>query len=76
VKGLGRTRPDMAEGCPERLSSLPEFIRYIWTTRNSNRSKMHRLAAAAPPDCAVVHLRSDYEVAKFLAKYRHPASPA
>jgi adenylate kinase family enzyme len=69
VRGLGRTRPDLAEGCPERLSSLPEFIRYIWTTRNSQRAKMHRLAAAAPEGCKVVHLRSDVDVELFLSGY-------
>jgi hypothetical protein len=69
VIGLGRTRPDMAEGCPERLSSLPEFVRYIWTTRNSARDKMHKLAAAAPPDCEVVHLSSDGDVDAFLATF-------
>jgi adenylate kinase family enzyme len=73
--GWGRTRPDMAEGCPERLSSLPEFIRYIWTTRNSNRSKMGRLAAAAPEGCRVVHLRSDNDVEVFLAGYRRAWLP-
>lgn len=70
VRGLGRTRPDMAEGCPERLGSLPEFIRYIWTTRNANREKMHRLAAAAPQGCEVVHLRSDKDVRAFLTHFR------
>ena len=70
VTGLGRTRPDMAEGCPERLSSLPEFIRYIWTTRNANRDKMRRLAAAAPEGCKVVHLRSDRDVRAFLTRFR------
>jgi adenylate kinase family enzyme len=69
LKGRGRTRPDMAEGCPERLSSLPEFIRYIWTTRNSNRDKMHRLAGAAPEGCKVVHLRSDEDVQGFLTHF-------
>lgn len=29
MKWSGRTRPDMAPGCPERLN--PEFLRYIWT---------------------------------------------
>jgi len=29
VVGLGRTRSDMVEDCPERLSSLPEFVGYI-----------------------------------------------
>jgi hypothetical protein len=70
VVGLGRTRPDMAEGCPERLSSLPEFIRYIWSTRNSGREKMDRLAATAPSRCKVLLLRSDAEVASFLANFR------
>jgi len=70
VTGLGRTRPDMADGCPERLSSLPEFIRYIWTTRNSARDKMHSLAAAAPPGCKVVYLRSDEDVEIFLTNFR------
>ena len=70
VVSLGRTRPDMAEGCPERLSSLPEFVRYIWTTRRSARDKMRRLAAAAPKTCKVVHLQSDDDVAVFLANFR------
>ncbi|HEX8580076.1 MAG TPA: topology modulation protein [Allosphingosinicella sp.] len=64
--GLGKTRPDMAEGCPERLRSLPEFIRYIWMTRHLNRRKMYALAATAPQGCEVVHLRSDDEVKLFL----------
>jgi adenylate kinase family enzyme len=68
VVGLGRTRPDMADGCPERLRSLPEFIAYIWTTRRSARRKLHRLVAMAPDRCEVVHLRSDAESAAFLQK--------
>jgi adenylate kinase family enzyme len=67
--GLGRTRPDMAEGCPERLSSLPEFLGYIWSTRNSGKDKMQRLAAAAPSGCKVVLLRSDRQVESFLAEF-------
>jgi adenylate kinase family enzyme len=74
VVGLGKTRPDMAEACPERLSSLPAFVHYIWTTRNSARDKMHRLAAAAPPGCEVVHLTSDSDVEAFLASFDAPDS--
>jgi adenylate kinase family enzyme len=70
IVGLGRTRPDMAEGCPEKLSSLPEFVHYIWTTRKSACDKMDRLAAAAPKRCTVVRLRSDREVATFLANFQ------
>jgi len=66
VMGLGQTRPDMMDGCPERLSSLPEFIGYIWTTRRIGAEKIARLAELAPNGCQVVRLRSDLEVASFL----------
>jgi adenylate kinase family enzyme len=69
IVGLGRTRPDMAEGCPERLRSLPEFVRYIWTTRKSGADKIAKLAELAPPHCTVVHLRLDEEVARFIADF-------
>jgi adenylate kinase family enzyme len=54
--GLGQTRPDMAEECPERLSSLPEFIRYIWVSRNSGAAKIARLAESVAQTCKVVRL--------------------
>jgi adenylate kinase family enzyme len=66
VVGLARTRSDMAEDCPERLSSLPEFVGYIWTTRNGGAAKIAMLAARAVPNCKVIHLQSDEEVAKFV----------
>lgn len=72
VTGLGQTRPDMAEGCQERLGTLPEFIAYIWGTRNSARAKIARLAATAPPSCKIVRLSSDEEVAQFVAKFQEP----
>jgi len=66
IIGLGMTRPDMAEDCPERLSSLPEFVGFIWTTRNSGATKIEALAKRAPTGCEVVRLRSDEEVAAFV----------
>ena len=57
VLGRGRTRPDMADECPERLRNLPEFVHYIATTSRSHRKNLGRLAARA--DCPVEHLRSD-----------------
>ena len=59
-----RTRPDLPEGCPERLRNLPAFVRFIWRSRRTSREAMARLAAAAP--CPVVRLASDREVAAFL----------
>jgi hypothetical protein len=69
IVGLGRTRPDMADGCPERLRSIPEFLHYIWSTRNSAREKMERLAATAPTSCKVVLLHTDQEADAFLSKF-------
>lgn len=66
----GRTRPDMAEGCPERLSAQPAFMSYIWRTRVSGLATMAKLEAIAPPTCEVVRLRSDNEVSAFLGRFR------
>jgi adenylate kinase family enzyme len=78
VTGLGRTRADMAEGCPQRLSLLPEFTRYMWATRSSAIQKLEHLAASAPPGCEVILLCSDGEVDAFLARFgqpKHRAAP-
>jgi hypothetical protein len=69
VLGLGKTRPDMADGCPERLSSLPQFIHYIWSTRRSERAKIVRLVSAASRECQVVHLRTDENITHFVADF-------
>jgi adenylate kinase family enzyme len=67
LTGLGRTRPDLPEGCPERLDTLPDFIRFIWTTRHTARTRMVSLAASAPPSCRVIRLGSRREVNDFLS---------
>ena len=67
--GLGRTRPDMADGCPERLRSLPEFVHYIWTTRNIGVAKIEKLTTLAPADCRIVHLRSDEDAQAFVDSF-------
>ena len=74
LTGLGRTRADLPEGCPERLSGLPEFIGFIWKTRHSARARMAELAAQAPASCLVVRLTSDEEVASFLASLQDAAA--
>lgn len=68
VTQLGQTRPDMAEGCPERLRSLPEFAHYIVTTAHSQRRKISCLAHAAT--CPVEQLRSDEEAAALVERLR------
>lgn len=38
LKYLGKTRPDMAANCPERLTR--EFIQYVWNFPQVHRSKI------------------------------------
>jgi len=37
IANHGRSRPDMAEGCPERLDS--EFLHWIWSYRKTHRAR-------------------------------------
>jgi hypothetical protein len=44
LSGFGRTRPDTAPGCPERLDW--EFVKYVWTFGTFHRPiVVQRLAA-------------------------------
>jgi adenylate kinase family enzyme len=43
VAGYGRTRPEMAEGCPERLD-LP-FLRFVWRYQARNQAKFAAMIA-------------------------------
>lgn len=70
LTGLGRTREDLPEGCPEQLRLLPGFLRFIWTTRHTSWAQTAELAAAAPPSCGVIHLRTNREVGDFLSNLR------
>jgi adenylate kinase family enzyme len=60
----GRTRPDMAEGCPERLSV--EFLRWIWDYPATRRPALLRRLATRRRDQRAVVLRSPAEVDRFL----------
>lgn len=66
IKNRGRSRPDLPEGCPERLDMLPEFLRYCWTSRHRTHRAMSNLAATAPATCQVVRLQSKGEAFHFL----------
>ena len=62
----GTSRPDVGEGCPERLN-LP-FLRYIW---NYNRVTLPRVQAAleaAPAGCRIIRLASPAATAAFLKR--------
>ncbi len=66
----GKDRPNMAAGCPERISL--EFLIYLWKFPQRSRPKMLRLLEAAKDRINVYILKNDAEVANFLEKLSSP----
>ena len=62
---LGKVRPDMGEGCPERFSW--EFLVWVWNFNKNNREKTYQLLGDA--DHAQIHiLKNRKQVKNFLSK--------
>ena len=62
----GRPRPDMTEGCPERMEL--EFLRYIWSFQRVIRPRMAEALKSAAGTIALHIHRSPAETARFLAR--------
>lgn len=62
LRWRGRTRPDMAEGCPERLD--PAFIRWIWDFHRTQRPRVLELLSAWKGEAHI--FRSPAQCADFL----------
>jgi adenylate kinase family enzyme len=60
-----QSRPDMAEGCPEKLSW--EFFLWIWNYPSRTRPKIVRMLESNPEEKKIIRLRSRSEVNRFLA---------
>jgi adenylate kinase family enzyme len=60
-----KSRPDMAEGCPERLTL--EFILWIWNYSSMSRPKIVRMLESNAKEKRIVWLRSKSDVERFLA---------
>ena len=57
-------RPDMAEGCREKLDLA--FYRFIWTYGRRVKPRLEAALATHGAQAKLVRLRSDREVARFL----------
>jgi len=62
----GRSRPDMAEGCPEKVDG--EFARWIWGYPLKSRPKILRRLEAVASEKRVVIIRSRRELERFVAE--------
>jgi adenylate kinase family enzyme len=60
-----RSRPDMAEGCHEKIDL--EFVDWVWNYSHRTRPKVIELLKDHGPGKQVVWLRSNAEVERFLA---------
>ncbi|MEM1446565.1 MAG: AAA family ATPase [Planctomycetota bacterium] len=60
----GRTRPDMVEGCRERLDA--EFLAYVWRFHRDERPALLALVRDLPAGVNVIRLRTPREVREFL----------
>lgn len=60
----GRTRPDLPDYCNERLD--PEFLKWIWDTRITNRLKLKELFENAPETKQKQSFKSLRQVNAFL----------
>ncbi len=64
LRYLGRSRPDVASGCPENLTW--EFVSWVWTYRTRRRPEILQRLEAVRGSKKVFVLQSDADVQRFL----------
>ena len=64
AKWIGRTRPEMAPGCIEKVDW--EFLRFIWTFEEKFAPRLVAGIAAHGPDVPVLQLKSRREMRELL----------
>ncbi len=64
----GRSRPEMADGCPERIDA--DFLRYIWNFEKTESPEIEENLAAYGRDVPVCVLKSRRENDRLLARVR------
>ena len=63
LTNIGKTRPDMGEGCPERIDW--EFLKWVWNLNKKNRERNYKLLNEATHAETIV-LKNRRAVKKFL----------
>ena len=63
LTNIGKTRPDMGEGCPERIDF--EFLKWVWNFNKNKREKYYRLLNEAEGVETIV-LKNRRMVKRFL----------
>jgi adenylate kinase family enzyme len=63
----GRVRPEMAEGCPERINA--EFFRYVWTYRRERRPKLQQYLGGLRADQSLICFTERAQAERYLANF-------
>jgi adenylate kinase family enzyme len=64
------SRPDMAEGCREKLNL--EFLRWVWNYSSRTRPKVVKMLKSNSQRKRIIWLRSESEVERFLLSQKRP----
>lgn len=64
LTNINTTRPDMGEGCPERLDF--SFLKWTWNFNKTQRPHIMNCLASASPETQVIHLTSRKAMKQFL----------
>ena len=67
VCNLGRVRPDMPQGCPEKIDW--DFVKWVWDFNRTKGPKLRRLLQTLPEDKVVI-LKSPRQVRLFLKQFQ------
>lgn len=59
-----KTRPDMADGCPEHFDW--EFLKWIWDFENRSKGKMEKRLEKYENEKTIIRLKSKREVENFF----------
>lgn len=66
LRSYGKVRPDMADGCPERLPDR-QFLRYIWNFEKEDAPEIEEMIELHAPHVPILQLKSYKEAARLLA---------
>jgi adenylate kinase family enzyme len=70
--GFGRTRSDMTEGCPERISI--DLLLWVWVFPKRHRPRVEKGIAEYGGRARLVHFQSRRDAKRFLASLPRPAT--
>jgi len=74
ARTYGRVRPEMAEGCPEKIDT--EFIRYVWTYRDRQRPKLLKYFEGLRPDQTLICFTGRTQAERYLMNIAPAATSA